>query len=41
MHLMLMTALAAAETRIRIATPYFVPDDIARQQLLAARQRGH
>lgn len=40
MHLMLMTALAAAETRIRIATPYFVPDEIAREQLLAARRRG-
>ncbi|MDO9639931.1 MAG: phospholipase D-like domain-containing protein [Pseudotabrizicola sp.] len=39
-HLMLMTALAAAEQRIRIATPYFVPDDVAIAQLLAARARG-
>jgi cardiolipin synthase len=40
MHLMLMTALAAAEKTIRIGTPYFVPDEVTRRQLLAARQRG-
>ncbi len=40
MHLMLMTALAAAEKNIRIATPYFVPDSITRRQLLEARRRG-
>ncbi|AMJ63834.1 cardiolipin synthase B [Bosea sp. PAMC 26642] len=40
MHLMLMTALAAAEKTVRIATPYFVPDAITRRQLLEARQRG-
>jgi cardiolipin synthase len=40
MHLMLMTALAAAQKNIRIATPYFVPDDLTRQQLLEARKRG-
>lgn len=40
MHLMLMTALAAAQKSIRIATPYFVPDDLTRQQLLEARKRG-
>lgn len=40
MHLMLMTALAAAEKNIRIGTPYFVPDAITRQQLLEARKRG-
>jgi cardiolipin synthase len=40
MHLMLMTALAAAQKNIRIATPYFVPDELTRQQLLEARQRG-
>ncbi|CAM5185924.1 Phospholipase D OS=Bosea thiooxidans OX=53254 GN=ARD30_20075 PE=4 SV=1 [Bosea thiooxidans] len=39
MHLMLMTALAAAEKSIRIATPYFVPDDLTRRQLLEARRR--
>jgi cardiolipin synthase len=40
MHLMLMTALAAAEKSIRLGTPYFVPDEITRQQLLEARRRG-
>lgn len=40
MHLMLMTALAAAEKSIRIGTPYFVPDEVTTQQLLAARRRG-
>lgn len=40
MHLMLMTALASAQKSIRIATPYFVPDDLTRQQLLEARKRG-
>jgi cardiolipin synthase len=40
MHLMLMTALAAAEKNIRIGTPYFVPDAITRRQLLEARKRG-
>lgn len=40
MHLMLMTALASAEKSIRIATPYFVPDALTRQHLLAARKRG-
>lgn len=40
LHLMLMTALAAAQKSIRIATPYFVPDELTRQQLLEARKRG-
>lgn len=40
MHLMLMTALAAAQKNIRIATPYFVPDEVTRRQLLEARRRG-
>lgn len=39
-HLMLMTALASAHHHIRISTPYFVPDDIAIAQLIAARARG-
>lgn len=39
-HMMLMTALAAAERHIRIATPYFVPDDVAIAQIVAARARG-
>jgi cardiolipin synthase len=40
MHLMLMTALAAAEKTIRLGTPYFVPDEVTRRQLLEARSRG-
>lgn len=40
MHLMLMTALASAQKTIRIATPYFVPDDLIRRQLIEARKRG-
>ncbi|MCU4179100.1 phospholipase D-like domain-containing protein [Bosea sp. BH3] len=40
MHLMLMTALASAQASVRIATPYFVPDELTRQQLLEARKRG-
>lgn len=39
-HMMLMTAIAAASSHIRIATPYFVPDDVAIGQLLEARARG-
>lgn len=39
-HLMLLTALASAESHIRIAMAYFVPNEIAMQQLLQARQRG-
>jgi cardiolipin synthase len=40
MHLMLMTALSSAKTRIRLGTPYFVPDETTRKQLLDARKRG-
>jgi cardiolipin synthase len=40
MHLMLMAALASAQKNIRIATPYFVPDDLIRRQILEARKRG-
>ncbi|WP_127142527.1 phospholipase D-like domain-containing protein [Pelagibacterium montanilacus] len=39
-HLMVMTALSAAQDVIRIGTPYFVPDEIAIGQLLDARERG-
>jgi cardiolipin synthase A/B len=39
-HLMLMTVIAAAEHHIRITTPYFIPDDVAVEQLLLARERG-
>jgi cardiolipin synthase len=40
MHLMLLTALASAQKSVRIATPYFVPDELIRQQLIEARRRG-
>jgi cardiolipin synthase A/B len=40
MHLMMMTVLAAAESHIRMTTPYFVPDRVAKAQLLQARRRG-
>ncbi|MDP2358309.1 MAG: phospholipase D-like domain-containing protein [Beijerinckiaceae bacterium] len=40
MQLMLMTALASAEHRIRIGMAYFVPDDLSKAQLLEARGRG-
>jgi cardiolipin synthase len=40
MHMTLMAVIAAAEDHIRITTPYFVPDDIAISQLIAARARG-
>ncbi|MFJ5370854.1 phosphatidylserine/phosphatidylglycerophosphate/cardiolipin synthase family protein [Bosea sp. CER48] len=40
MHLMLMTALASAQRSVRIATPYFVPDELMRRQILDARKRG-
>jgi cardiolipin synthase len=40
MHQMILMALAAAESRLRIAMAYFVPDDVIIAQLLDARQRG-
>jgi cardiolipin synthase A/B len=40
MHLMLMTVIAAAERHIRITTPYFVPGEVAMEQLLQARDQG-
>ncbi|MBA3449383.1 MAG: cardiolipin synthase B [Pseudaminobacter sp.] len=40
MHQMMLMALAAAESHIRIGMAYFVPDDVALAQLLAARARG-
>ncbi len=40
MHLMLMSVIASAQEHIRITTPYFVPDEIAVEQLLDARARG-
>ncbi|MEO9341209.1 phospholipase D-like domain-containing protein [Mesorhizobium sp. SB112] len=40
MHQMLMMAMAGATQNIRIAMAYFVPDDVAIQQLLDASSRG-
>jgi cardiolipin synthase len=40
MHLMFMMAVAAAEQHIRIGMPYFVPDDLAIDHLVAASRRG-
>lgn len=40
MHIMLMTVIASAQQQIRITTPYFVPDEIAIEQLVQARMRG-
>lgn len=40
MHKMMMTALASAQDHIRIGTAYFVPDEIAIAQIIAARRRG-
>jgi cardiolipin synthase A/B len=40
MHLMMMTAIASAERRVYVGTPYFVPDEVARRQLIEARARG-
>ena len=40
MHQMMLMALAAADSRIRIAMGYFAPDDVTILQLLDARRRG-
>lgn len=40
LHLMKMLAMSGAQSHIRIATPYFIPDDVTLKQLLAARERG-
>ena len=40
LHLVFMLALASAERHIRIGVPYFVPDRVAREQLVEARRRG-
>jgi cardiolipin synthase len=40
MELMFLTAMASAQQHIRIGMAYFVPDEIAIQQILAARKRG-
>ena len=40
MELMMLAAIAAAEDHLRIGMAYFVPDDIALEQILDARKRG-
>ena len=40
LHVMMLMAIAAAESHIRIGTAYFVPDDTIIAQLVEARQRG-
>jgi cardiolipin synthase A/B len=40
MHLMYLLAIAAAERTIDLAASYFIPDDLLRRALLAARERG-
>lgn len=40
MHQMMLMALAGAQSHIRIAMAYFVPDDVMIAQLLDARRRG-
>jgi cardiolipin synthase A/B len=39
-RLMYLLAIASARESIQIANPYFVPDDLALETLIAARQRG-
>ncbi|NLA66939.1 MAG: cardiolipin synthase B [Gammaproteobacteria bacterium] len=40
MHLMYLTAIAAAEHTIDLAASYFVPDELIMKALVAARERG-
>jgi cardiolipin synthase len=40
MHLMYLMAIAAAQSSIYIATPYFLPDELVIGELLSARERG-
>ncbi|TIV07558.1 MAG: cardiolipin synthase B, partial [Mesorhizobium sp.] len=40
MELMMLAAIAAAKEHLRIGMAYFVPDEIALQQILDARKRG-
>lgn len=40
MELMFLTAIASAQTHIRIGMAYFVPDEIALNQLIDAKRRG-
>lgn len=40
LHVVLLFSIAAAENNIRIAMPYFVPDNVVIDQLVAAALRG-
>lgn len=40
MHLMVLMALAAAEKSIDLEAAYFVPDDLSKKAMIAARRRG-
>jgi len=40
MHLMYLLIVAAAEHQIDLEAAYFIPDDLMKQALLAARERG-
>jgi cardiolipin synthase len=40
MELMMLSAIAAAKHNLRIGMAYFVPDEVALQQILDARKRG-
>ena len=40
MHLMYLMAITAAARTIRLSTPYFVPDELSEQALIAAARRG-
>ena len=40
MHLMYLMAITAAARTIRLSTPYFVPDELSEQALIAAVRRG-
>lgn len=39
-RLMFLLSVAAARRTVRIANPYFIPDDLCRRTLVEARQRG-
>ena len=40
MHLMYLMAITSAARTIRLSTPYFVPDELSEQALIAAVRRG-
>ena len=40
LHQLMLLAISAAQTHIRLGMAYFVPDDVTLQQLVEARKRG-